>query len=853
MPRVIPLPRSVLWIGCALVSLGTTEGLGAEAEGADRPAPLARYFPRQDLGVLVEFDGLDAHAERWRKSAAYRLLNETGTGAMLKDLAAQLAGRALATSGEKVMTGPDLVTVVEHAFRAGFAFGINRPPGEPRPSSVALVIRGAGQGKARAILGRLIDAEDGKSEAVALPGGRRINVVGGLKDPSFAWWREGDDLVINGLAMKGAGLMAEALDGARPSAVEHPARVELARIETGKERDEDFVPVGLAFFDMDALPALPPKAAAFGLDRLKRIDYRWGFQGKALRSVTRLVAPAPRGGALALLDQPVLKVANLPSLPKGLASFTAASADLRPLYDGLKTLARATSPEMRMAFDSLERDVRRVTGRDLRDEVLVNLGPTWAFYEVPTRTTLPTGPVAGLTRGLTEVPRACLLIEVRDPQGFGPILNDLRAGIARDAPKGKGGIEVKPWKGREPGFILSIAPGIAPLPAGMRPTVVLGSKFLAIATTPETARLALGREGRAGGLEAGDSLAPWFDRLPEGPSALILGDTSASLLPEVIANLPRLVQIAGARNLLGLFGLPGAPRRIDDPRLFPFRAGNGFQVKIDPDEVPLPDELRPYLFPATFTFSADGQGFTFDSRESFPGLNPTTLVPIALALLLPAAHAAQTAARRSQSVGNLKQIGLALHNYHSTNNHFPPGAIRDKNGKPLLSWRVELLPYLEQAALYQEFQLDEPWDSPHNKPLMERMPAVYAVPRSRSGPGETFYRGFSGPMTLFDPEAKNGVGIADVTDGTSNTLGVVEAREAVPWTKPDAEIPFEGPGLKPEVLAKLPPRLGGHFPGGFNALFLDGSVRFLKDSINIQVLHTFITRNGGEVISGDSF
>jgi prepilin-type processing-associated H-X9-DG protein len=91
-----------------------------------------------------------------------------------------------------------------------------------------------------------------------------------------------------------------------------------------------------------------------------------------------------------------------------------------------------------------------------------------------------------------------------------------------------------------------------------------------------------------------------------------------------------------------------------------------------------------------------------------------------------------------------------------------------------------------------------------------------------------------------------------MTDGTSNTIAVVEAKEAVPWTKPGSEIPFDE-ALKPEKLQLLRVALGGHSPGGFNALFCDGSVRFIKDTVNLLTLRALITRNGGEVVSSDSF
>ncbi len=862
MRRVIRNSRTlvvrVVVVGWTLALFGTVRAKGQEAPA--RPAPLARYFPARDLGVYFEFDGLDAHAERWRKSAAYRVLNETSTGAMLKDLVVQLADRTLSSPSGKTLTGDELVMLVEHAFRAGFALGVNRPPGQPKPSSIGLVLRGAARGKVREILGRLIDAGNAPNaqvEAVARPDDRRILVVGNSRSPSFAWWSEGDDLAFNLMALPGADAMVEALDGRRPSAVEDPARVALARSENG------FEPVGVAFFDMAALPTLPPQAAALGFDRIKRIEYRWGFQGESLMTVGRIVAPAPRAGVFALLDQPALQAGKLPPLPQGLAGFTIVSIAPGTLFEQLAALARATNPRAERSVADLEDAVRRATGRRLREDILAHLGPTMTYYEVPTKVNAATNPIAGLAQGLTHVPKACLVIEVDDAEAFAPILDDVMKGLAaglqppprpnrkQDAPA----VEIKPLAGPHKGFVASIPPGVLMLPAGLRPTMLLGKKSLVLAATPDAARQAVALEGRAGGLAAGDPLARAFDRLPEGLTALSVSDTPSSLLPDVVANLPRFIQLVGSLPGQGPPNPSNLLRRLFVPRPGIPGGGSNFQLRIDPDEIPAPDELRPFLFPATYTLSVDDQAIQFVSRESFPGLNPMTLAPVAVAMLLPAVQASRTAARRAQSVNNLKQIGLALHNYHSTNNHFPPVATRDKSGKPLLSWRVAILPFIEQSGIFTEFKQDEPWDSPHNKALLERMPAVYAVPGASAEPGMTFYQGFRGRGTIFDPSSKDGVGLREITDGTSNTIAVVEAREAVPWTKPDADVPFDdvAPPTKAESLRKLPTLLGDHFPGGFNALFADGSVRFIKTSINPITLRALITRNGGEVISSDSF
>jgi prepilin-type processing-associated H-X9-DG protein len=815
------------------------------------PAPLAHYFPRQDLVVYAEFGGLDAHARIWQKSAAYRLLNETTTGAMLEDIVTQLADRALSSAPGPRLTGNELLTVVEQVARSGFAFGIVRKPGEPKPSCIGLVLRGAAQGKVWELVGRILDAGKGpgnKTQVVNKPGGRTVIIEGGPPSQGFAWWKEGNDLVLSLVSPEGPDILIETLDGVRPDATDHPIRAALARAEDG------FTPLGLAFFEMAALPALPPQAAALGFDKITRLDYRWGFQGEALMTVTRVVAPAPRAGILALFDQPTFDQRGLLPLPPGLAGFTAFSIDPDAFYERLAALAGTTDPKGAVAFDSFAKSIERATGHRLREDVLAHLGPRVVSYDVPTKVNAPTNALAGLALGFAHTPKTSIVIEVKDPEAFGKILDDLMTKAEASfeaqaaANPGNAAVGVRRLKGALHGYVLSIPPSVSPLPAGLRPTILLGKKTLILGSTPEAARGALALEGQGGGLPAADPLARALGQLPDKMIFLTTNDTQQSLLPDVLANLPGLIQVIGSAATTGVRPrfLPGGPppRPVGSP---------GFQLNIDADEIPAPDDLRPFLFPSMVAFTVDDQGFQFVSRESFPALNPVALAPLAAALLLPAVQSARTAARRAQSVNNLKQIGLALHNFHSANNHFPPQAITDKTGKPLLSWRVAILPFLEQSGMFNEFKLDEPWDSPHNKALIERMPITYAIPGAEAEPGMTFYRGFSGAHTLFDPQLKNGTGIQNVTDGTSNTLGIVEAKEAVPWTKPDDEIPFDAAATKPEQLQELLSSMGSHFPGGFNALFLDGSVRFLKLSINVQVLKALITRDGGEVISSDSF
>jgi hypothetical protein len=157
---------------------------------------------------------------------------------------------------------------------------------------------------------------------------------------------------------------------------------------------------------------------------------------------------------------------------------------------------------------------------------------------------------------------------------------------------------------------------------------------------------------------------------------------------------------------------------------------------------------------------------------------------VMLALFLPAVRSAREYRERAQCTNNLKQIGLAMHNYHTVYDCLPPSAIVDKNGKPLLSWRVALVPYLESSDLYSKFHLDEPWDSPHNLTLLDKMPSCYACPSDATlKPGMTGYQAIIGPSTSFTPDFKP-LRFADITDGTANTILIGESKRAVPGPSP---------------------------------------------------------------------
>jgi hypothetical protein len=205
----------------------------------------------------------------------------------------------------------------------------------------------------------------------------------------------------------------------------------------------------------------------------------------------------------------------------------------------------------------------------------------------------------------------------------------------------------------------------------------------------------------------------------------------------------------------------------------------------------------------------------------------------------PAADPARTAAQRLVSVNRMKQILIAMHNYLDANGHFPAN-VTDKDGKELLSWRVLLLPYIEQDALYKQFKLDEPWDSEHNKKLTAQMPSTYLSGFEKKGADKTFYKGFAGPGALFEPGAT--IKIANIPDGTSNTIAVVECGPPVEWTKP-ADIPFDP--------KKKLPKLEAPYKNVLVTATCDGAVHTIRSDADEAKLRLLIERADGNPVDFD--
>ncbi len=267
-----------------------------------------------------------------------------------------------------------------------------------------------------------------------------------------------------------------------------------------------------------------------------------------------------------------------------------------------------------------------------------------------------------------------------------------------------------------------------------------------------------------------------------------------------LRDLPQLVEAIEVDFSLGdkfelLLAIEGSGQEATDTLeqliamgLQMMRIGMLSEMKPAAEDDPVAQAMNKYLLRtvdgvvAMLTPQRDGNTLTLQQDTAF---SPAT-VGIATALLLPAVQSAREAARRAQSTNNLRQLSMATITYESAFNKLPERYNVDANGKPLLSWRVHLLPYLGQQALYQQFKLDEPWDSDHNKKLIEQMPGLYNNPNLNQ-PGMTNYLIPYGPGALYEDRTPVALDKVIATVGSSNTVLFVEAdaNQAVPWTKPD--------------------------------------------------------------------
>ena len=550
-------------------------------------------------------------------------------------------------------------------------------------------------------------------------------------------------------------------------------------------------PKGRAALEASGVMAMKRVATVSGLDTIGSVDkYIIETNG----------APT---GALALLPEKPLGLKDLKGIPASPANATIIRLNLKQFVEGVLKITDKVDPMIRQQFDQFAGQSDRMLGFSVKEDLLEAFGDLWCSYVSSTEAGGGFVPGLVVTASLRDVKKMtkiqdALVLRARDLlQKMGP-----------QAPVSLQEFTARTAKGYR------VQVNNVPIP--VTPTWVLTKDQFVLGLSPQlvTAHMAVSNKSLADNADVKAALQ-------RNSKAVVLSYRDPK--PE----------IQGLYTLFNTFS--------------PVMLGQLQQQGINFNMPPLPpySDIEPHLAPSVMTISRDSKGWTSESRgvvSSVSAASPATLA-VMTALLLPAVQQAREAARRTQAKNNLKQIGLSMFNYESAHARFPERAVLDKSGKPGLSWRVKILPFLDQKDLYDQFHLDEPWDSDHNKTLISRMPLTYSSPNDEelNQQGKTRYLILRGEGTMFAGE--KGPAIADVKDGTSQTIMAVEADtdHAVVWTSPDdLELDFD------DLLAGL----RGARNGGFHALLADGSVRFVSENIDLQTLKALITSAGGETLGG---
>jgi hypothetical protein len=599
----------------------------------------------------------------------------------------------------------------------------------------------------------------------------------------------------------GDGAVEELMQRARGQA---PAWLTSAKTELAVPRVSSVMYVNARkIIDMAVTASGEPEAAqvvsALGLDKVGTVVMVNGMDDKGCVTRSELSIDGPPTGILTLLDTPPLTSKDLALIGKDSPVALAFKLDGAKVLD----LILDISAQFGESDDLVEglAMMKQQTGIDLREDFLAALSDTWRLYAQP-------GP-GGLMTGWT------IAIKVRNRQKLEQVQNTLttmaKAALPQAGP-GAPTLESSEIAGHTVHTVSFGQPGLP------EPSWCITDNELFVSMTPQQL------EPLITGAAAGASLAQNDDvkKLFQADSrtlAFAYIDTQ-----QVATTLLPLAQM----GIQAMAGQRGAP-------------------PLNTDGLPPQESIVPHLQPSLLALQRTAKGVEFSSYQTLPGGNVGASAPVMVALLLPAVQAAREAARRMQGSNNLKQIGLAMHNFHDTYRAFPAGYSANAEGDPLLSWRVHILPFIEQQALYDQFHLDEPWDSPHNKTLIAKMPEIYRCPNSVAKPdaGMTNYVGVVGKDGIF-VRPKNGdrlgTGMREIRDGTSNTIMTLEVPDetAVVWTKPTDFTPDKDEPTK---------GLTGLRPGGFQAGFADGSVRFIAETIDVGMLQALFTKNGGEPVA----
>ena len=811
---------------------------GADESKPSKPEVAAETLMPLNSFVAMTYDGTEAHMPAIKETAAWKALEETELTARLLDLGQMFVSAA----GEQ--NGVLAREAIEHLRANGFSLaGSMSGSGEGFTPYGVIIFHGAGNfvDTLQPMIEQVATSEGEEVEQKTVEG-RDIAFIGtNVPDVEVSWWNESGHLVI-GVGLRASEQIIATATGETENITKNAKWTQLRKSEQYSVDALAWVDTGLLldqFGDMN----MPPTPAGevmtirdlttlLGFHNLRELTMQSGYKGVQTWNDVRLDADGPLTGLAALLQQRTLSLDELPPMPKGASGFAAATFDLYGSIDTvletIRPLMQKVEPQAEQGLDDGIAQLHQVFGGDPKEELIAGLGDIWCVYADPAALPIPIGfsPV--------------LAVSIKDK-------NIVDSGVGRliDLLQQPGNPNFTIRKSSKDGreyysFNLSGMPIV--------PTIMISDKWLLASITPGSAQSFAQREsGKLPIWKPNEQIAAALKELPEEYSSITISDPAPTY--------QQALQLAPmGLNLL-------------EQNVLPNLAGGSLEMPFGIEDLPAAELVTEPMFPNITVGYTTEKGIGSTTRQSVPSnpmgnVSASVSVPILVALLLPAVQQAREAARRTQSKNNLKMMALAMHNYHDTFNSFPGGTVENGDLKPdeRLSWAFSILPFMEQAPLYNALDRESGWESPANAMGVQTAVPFFqnpSQPGPRQNPSASDYVAMAGvgedAATLENDDPKSGIfgydrvcRMRDITDGTSNTIMITDA------SKPSVSYLAGGKatirGFSQSPYLNGPDGIGSPHTGVVQVALADGSVRAISVNIDESVLEALATKAGGEVL-----
>ena len=526
---------------------------------------------------------------------------------------------------------------------------------------------------------------------------------------------------------------------------------------------------------------------AFKLEEIQNVSVSMGLDQAGVVASFFVKCPENPTGFLSAFSGQRIKKSHLADMPKDSISSAAASLPIADLFQLIQSSAKLSQAEQPLA-DSIE-TIENLTGLKFSEEILDSFEGTFFGYQKITNASV-------------------ISLRVKDKEQFAQRLQKCMKSIRTEAEAVEGGaLEEKPYKD------YTIYSFTQPVYLGPSFSWCHADDQFYIGMDARTISGHLRRRGRERGRLIDE---------PRFAEAYDLGKANGWGEPIALSyvDMSTLMQL----------GVPLART------FFGGQKAEGFDFSFD--DVPSVEVLTNGVDANVIAVFRTADGIHGIERSTVPGVSSIGLSGVVVGMLLPAVQQVRGAARRVTAMNNMRQLILAIHNYQSVHGHLPAAYSVDAAGKPLLSWRVHILPYLEEQALYDKFHLDEPWNSPHNIELITEMPDFFQNPNISIESGTTTFLGVGGKDGIF--AGSKGLNFDQLTDGTSNTVSIIDvnSRSAVDWTRP---VDFD-PAQHEDLIGAVSGNLAGN---GVLVAMADGSAHTLSNP-DEQNLREMMHRNDGK-------